>query len=160
MGLHAPFGYVGYESTMAQTIIDLLDKFCSGCHTNDDYHKGCRGCPCGNLICECREYILGAMLEDEHHKQYTTEEWQQRRVKYLGHRDSQEEIERELKFVADYKPECDVLRKMQVILKDIEPHPFFYGDERPQTLIDFENLVHEYAVLRKQRLNKWGLKTE
>jgi len=64
MGIHSPFGYVGYEKKFLKTFINLLDDFCSRCHTDRDFHKGCRGCPVGNLIYEAKEYLLNAYESD------------------------------------------------------------------------------------------------
>lgn len=64
MGIHSPFGYVGYEVQFAEILTDILDKLCAGCHTSNDFWKGCQECPAGNLALECRRYILNAMEQD------------------------------------------------------------------------------------------------
>lgn len=60
MGLHFPFGYVGHETAFLNTFIDLLDNFCSGCHTDEDVGGDCRKCPVGQLVYASKEYIEGA----------------------------------------------------------------------------------------------------
>ena len=60
MGLHSPFGYVGYEERFLKAFIFLLDNFCTCCHTNDDFHNGCTDCPVGNLVYKSKEYLLEA----------------------------------------------------------------------------------------------------
>ena len=57
MGLHSPFGYVGYDEAFLKTFIDLLDRFCRGCHTDADF-GGCHNCPVGKLIYDSKGYIL------------------------------------------------------------------------------------------------------
>ncbi len=63
MGIHYPFGYVGYESTCLHTFIFLIDSFCSGCHTNQDVGS-CRQCPVGKLVFKAKEYLLNAYESD------------------------------------------------------------------------------------------------
>jgi hypothetical protein len=58
MGVHYPYGYTGYESTFIQSIIDMLDRYCSCCHTNDDVGGDCSKCPIGNFIYSAKDYIL------------------------------------------------------------------------------------------------------
>jgi len=69
MGIHYCFGYVGYEITTLKTMIDLLDRFCTGCHTNDDVQGNCAKCEVGALVLKCKEYLLHAYesvnLKDE-----------------------------------------------------------------------------------------------
>jgi len=164
MGLHSPFGYVDYEVAMAELFIDILDKLCAHCHTNDDYSKGCHECSAGNLAFECRDYILTAEEEDKHHELYVSEEWLERR-RELGYLEqTEEERKRELKFAEEYKPECEVLRALKVKIEHITPHPFFYVRhhqkypyERPKALADFIEMTEKYKKLRADRLHKWGL---
>ena len=59
MGVHYPFGY-RYETAFLHTFIELLDNFCSGCHTNKDVNKNCRLCPVGQLIYASKDYLLRA----------------------------------------------------------------------------------------------------
>ena len=69
MGLRSPFDYVGYEVACGETIIYLLDTFCHGCHTNEDYDDGCNGCPAGQLIYKCKDYLKDAYESDFFPKQ-------------------------------------------------------------------------------------------
>jgi hypothetical protein len=63
MGLHSPFGYVGYGKTFAETIIYLVENFCGGCHSNDDFTGKCKGCPVGQLIYAAKDYISDMYVE-------------------------------------------------------------------------------------------------
>ena len=158
MGLHSPFGYVGYTVSTGQIMIDLLDKLCADCHTNDDYRRGCRECPAGQLIYECRDYIKTCGEDDKRFELYASEEWERRR----GVPTPIEEKNKDREMAQDYKPECDKLREMQRLIISITPRPFFWGGrgerERPQRLIRFNVLLNEYADLVNTRLSKWGLK--
>jgi hypothetical protein len=153
-----------YEVAMAELFIDILDKLCAHCHTNEDYRKGCRECPAGNLAFECRDYVLNAIEEDKHHELYLSKEWIKRKEE-MGHpRPTEEELTKERYFVQEYKPECEVLRAMKKKIKGITPHPFFYVRhhkkypyERPKRLSDFVELTEKYKKLRNDRLRKWGL---
>jgi hypothetical protein len=60
MGIHYPFKYVGYEGAFLHTFIDLIDNFCTNCHTNDDVDNDCGKCPIGNLIFAAENYLMNA----------------------------------------------------------------------------------------------------
>jgi len=60
MGLHYPFGYTGHEVDFLNTFVNLLDTFCSHCHTNEDVKFNCMKCPVGNLVEASKEYLLNA----------------------------------------------------------------------------------------------------
>jgi len=164
MGLRAPFGYVGYEYKMAELFCHILDSLCSHCHTNDDYQEGCKSCPAGILVFGARDYVLNAQEEDSHHAMYASDEWLERK-KQAGHKGNLEvEKQRELKFVEDYKPECDVLRAMKKCIKGITPHPFFYRQysktgpfERPRPLVRFMKLTGAFRELELERRARWGI---
>jgi len=47
---------------MIETMIDLLDKYCGGCHTNHDWDS-CDKCPTGNLINHCKTYVLEISID-------------------------------------------------------------------------------------------------
>lgn len=64
MGIRSPFGYVGYEVKFAETTVHLLKNFCSGCHTNEDFGNGCKGCPAGQLFFAAKEYVMDAYESD------------------------------------------------------------------------------------------------
>lgn len=68
MGVHYPFGYVGYETACLRTAIDLLDAFCGGCHTNDDVMCDCSKCEVGALVLKCKAYMLDA-YESPHNRE-------------------------------------------------------------------------------------------
>jgi len=162
MGLRSPFDYVGNEYTMAKLFGSILDELCSHCHTNDDYQDGCKGCPAGILTFACRDYILTAIEGDKHHELYISEEWLAKR-RALGHPDETErDRQRELYFIDQYKPECDVLREMKGCIKGILPHPLFYikysnkrGYERPKRLTRFIGLAEKFRRLELERLDRW-----
>jgi hypothetical protein len=165
MSLRAPFGYVGYEYKMAMLLATILDKLCSHCHTNDDYQDGCKSCPAGVLIFACREYVIDAQEEDRHHGLYASEEWlEKQRARGMSENAIQSAKAKELEFVADYTPECDVLREMKVCIKGIKPHPFFYAKrsnrcpyDRPKQLTHFLNLTTKYRLLESDRRARWGI---
>ena len=163
MGLHSPFGYVNYEVPLSELFIDCLDKLCAHCHTNDDYEQKCRGCPAGQLIFECRDYILSSDESDKRFLLYVSDEWAKKRREIYGKEDPPEVRQKDSEMAEDYRPECDVLRAMKVKIKRIAPHPFFYvrggsrGYRRPKILSDFVELVANYKGLRDKRLAKWGL---
>ena len=164
MGLHSPFDYIGYEDKMAELFIGILDKLCAHCHTNRDYEKGCPECPAGHLAFACRDYIITAIEEDRHHGLYISGDWLEGRRK-LGYPEQTEEQKGiELRFVEDYKPECEILRALKHKIKAITPHPFFYVRhhqkypyERPKALADFAELVEPFKKLKAERLRKWGI---
>jgi hypothetical protein len=60
MSLHYPFEYGGYERAFLSTFINLLDEFCTGCHTNenDGLQGKCGNCPVGFLVLTSKDYIL------------------------------------------------------------------------------------------------------
>lgn len=58
MGLRAPLGYSGQTTKFLELYLYLLDNFCTGCHTNDEYNKNCGKCPIGALMGEAKEYVL------------------------------------------------------------------------------------------------------
>ena len=37
----------------------MLERFCSNCHTNEDFCKGCKECPIGNFIYAAKDYLQG-----------------------------------------------------------------------------------------------------
>lgn len=160
MGLRAPFGYVNYEVTFGRLLVKLLDELCSHCHTNDDYEKGCRGCPAGNLIYEIKEYLQYYDESDKRFELYASDEWEQR----SGRATSDEQKQKELQIAEDYRPECDVLRQIKPIVKRIRPKPFYFvrgksAYRRPKVLNDFALLIEEYAVKRASHFAKRGIPT-
>lgn len=63
-GIHYPLDYVGYERAFLNTFIELLDTYCTGCHTNDDVKGYCVRCPVGKLVYASKDYILKAYESD------------------------------------------------------------------------------------------------
>jgi hypothetical protein len=64
MGIHYVFRYTGYEISFLKTYLELTDRFCTGCHTNEDVDGNCKRCPVGRLIDESKEYLLEAHESD------------------------------------------------------------------------------------------------
>lgn len=58
MGIHSCFGYVGYEDTALKSFIETIERFCNGCHTNDDFDGSCDKCPAGIFVNKCKSYLL------------------------------------------------------------------------------------------------------
>lgn len=156
MGLHSPFGYLSYEVTFANLLIHILDKLCSHCHTDEDYQGGCKSCPAGNLVFECRDYILTAHESDKRFELYASEEWAKKTVTKTNPATQAKDKE----MAQAYKPECDILRVMKQKVKRITPHPFFYVRgrkgvyRRPNVLADFVKLTEGYEQLSESRLRK------
>lgn len=150
MSLHAPFGYVGYVTGMGKTIIDLLERFCGSCHTNDDYEGGCHGCPAGNLIYIAREYILECPEEDKHYALYASDKWQETRKKNGWSEQSPEQKEEWKRLSLLCHPESVALRGLKKELKKIEPKPFFYSqfiwdkERHPDPLIKYREYLKDY----------------
>jgi len=58
MGIHTWDGYFGYENKALKSYIETIERYCSECHTNDDY-DGCEHCPTGIFIGQLRKYLVG-----------------------------------------------------------------------------------------------------
>lgn len=163
MGIHAPFGYVGYLVQMSQSIIDLLERFCGGCHTSEDYDKGCHGCPIGIFIYEAIDYILTYQEEDKHFALYASDEWQERRKNNNQQPESDEERKKWLDLSIKCKPESIALRGMKKELKRIEPHPGFYAQWRwdssrnPDPLSKFREYLKDYKFHEERQWDVWKI---
>lgn len=161
MSFHSPFGYVGYQVQFAEIMMKLLDDLCGGCHTDDDYRKGCKECPAGQLIYECRDYLLTYYEADKHYEQYTTEEWQNRRKELYGHSDTPEQIERNRKLTESCKPESDIIRAIKVELANIEPCPSFHAswifeeNRNPDPLLKLRELIKDLKFMQSRRFDAW-----
>jgi len=57
MGLHTWDGYVEYENKALKSYLETIERFCSECHTNEDYN-GCENCPTGMFIGQLRNYLI------------------------------------------------------------------------------------------------------
>lgn len=143
MGLHAPFGYVGYEWQMPTLACDTLELLCQGCHTNQDYQNGCHGCPAGVFFYACKEYVMEAQEEDKHYHRYTTKDWLDSREKMYGYRDSPKEIARWQKLADYHKPEARAIRKLKRLFKKLEPCP--YWQQRGED-VKFDFTEHRKAI--------------
>jgi hypothetical protein len=157
MGLRSPFDYSGYEVTMAEVLINLLEKFCSGCHTNEDYRRHCKGCPAGQLIYRCRKYLLEIDEVDNRYAMYASDEWQAKRKEAYDHEDSQEQRQEWLSLSKACQPECDIIRAIKEELIMIEPHPLFYANwigqdaRKPDPLLKLRELVKDLKFIESNR---------
>jgi hypothetical protein len=164
MGLHSPFGYVGYEVQFGEIMIKLLDDLCGCCHTNDDYPKGCAECPGGQLIFRCKEYLSGMDEPDKCYRLYASAKWQAKREKMYGHKDPPEEIEKDRKMARMLKPEGDVIRAIKAEVAKIEPHPFFHSQwiweekRMPDPLLKLRELIKDLEFIYKNRFNDFRFK--
>lgn len=96
---------------MSKAMTTLLHQFCGACHTNDDYDGDCHRCPAGQLIYECRKYLIECVEEDkkysENAKRGDSEKW--------------------LALSAACRSECNLKRRIKNEARKIQPHPFFYA---------------------------------
>lgn len=161
MGLHSPFGYVGYEIAFGEVMVTILDKICGGCHTEGDFYKGCHDCPAGQLVYACKEYLAEGNEADKNYEMYASEEWQAKRETLYGHRDSPEEIASNLRMAQLLKPEGDAVRGIKEEAAKIEPHPFFHGqwiweDKRaPDPLMRLRELLKDLDFITTNRFQDW-----
>lgn len=166
MGLHSPLGYVGYIRPMAKTIIDLIERFCSACHTNNDYDKGCKGCPVGQLIYEARDYILTSQEEDKHFAEYASDEWQEKIKKAGRPEESKEERDKWARMAKEHHAESVALRGMKKILKQVEPHPFFYAQSiwdrkrNPDPLLKFREYLKDFEFYENRWMDDFKISSE
>ena len=108
MGLRTPFGYAGYERAMAETAIELLDRFCSGCHTNEDFEGGCKECPIGNMIYACKRYVEEMHIRDPEDVRSWTDD-----------------PERQENLVRKFTIEQDAKLRLKAGMMAINPHPLY-----------------------------------
>ena len=161
MGLRAPFDYVGYDVQFAEIMLKLLDDLCGGCHTNRDYDKGCHGCPAGQLIYACRNYLLEAHESDKNYLLYASEEWQAKRKELYGREDPPEERDQNRRMAVLVKPECDIIRAIKVAVALIEPHPLFHSQwifEECRTadpLRQLREMVKDLDFIRRHAFDNW-----
>jgi hypothetical protein len=130
---------------MAELLVDVLDKLCAYCHTDDDYDEGCRGCPAGRLVFKCRDYILSAVEKDKYYA------WLEGRRELHGQPVPPEEVDMWRRLSEESRAESDTLRAMKAAVRDLTPHPFFYGfgeHGRPESLSRLTKLARR---LRRQR---------
>ena len=57
MGIHTWDGYFEYENKALKSYLETIERFCNGCHTNEDY-GGCENCPTGAFIGQLRKYLV------------------------------------------------------------------------------------------------------
>lgn len=67
VGIHTWDGYSEYESKALRSYIETIERFCSECHTNEDYN-GCENCPTGIFIGQLRKYLIEASEIMENYK--------------------------------------------------------------------------------------------
>ncbi len=64
MGIHTWDGYVEYENAALKSYLETIERFCTNCHTNEDYGS-CEKCPTGIFVRNLRRYLLNACESDE-----------------------------------------------------------------------------------------------
>lgn len=57
MGIHTWDRYFEYENKALKSYIETIERFCSECHTNEDYGS-CENCPTGIFIGRLRKYLI------------------------------------------------------------------------------------------------------
>ncbi len=57
MGIHTWDGYFEHESRALKSYLETIERFCSECHTNEDYGS-CEKCPTGIFINQLKKYLL------------------------------------------------------------------------------------------------------
>ncbi len=57
MGIHTWDGYFDYESKALKSYIETIERFCSECHTDEDYGS-CEKCPTGIFVNQLKKYLL------------------------------------------------------------------------------------------------------
>ena len=57
MGIHTWDGYWEYESKALKSYLETIERFCSECHTNEDYN-GCEDCPTGKFVNQLKKYLI------------------------------------------------------------------------------------------------------
>jgi hypothetical protein len=57
MGIHTWDRYSEYENKALKSYIETIERFCSECHTNEDYN-GCENCPTGIFIGQLKKYLI------------------------------------------------------------------------------------------------------
>lgn len=138
MGLRSPFGYVGFERRFAETMCGLLDSFCRGCHTEDDFKDGCRGCPIGVLIYAAKDYVLDA---------------------YEG---NPEATKRSKPLQKKYR----MLRDLKRAIRPIEPYPTFNAqwiydeDQVPDVLGRVRKILSDMKFHEDYVVHPFALKTD
>ena len=157
MGLHSPFGYVGYEVPFTGLIISILEEVCGGCHTNNDYSRGCRGCPAGRFLYTLRAYVLEAHESDKQFELYASDEWAEK----ASRKPTEEERASWRRMTNYYRPEGDTLRALKAELKKTHPHPFFHGGfisdtrRQPDPLLKARELLKDLQFQQESRDADW-----
>ncbi len=57
MGIHTWDKYFEYENKALKSYIETVERFCSECHTNEDYGK-CENCPTGIFAGQLTKYLI------------------------------------------------------------------------------------------------------
>ena len=57
MGIHTWDGYFEYENKALKSYIETIERFCSECHTDEDY-GGCDRCPTGIFVGQLKKYLI------------------------------------------------------------------------------------------------------
>ena len=68
MGIHTWDSYSGYENKALKSYLETIERFCSECHTNEDYGS-CEKCPTGIFVNNLKRYLLeiheSSILKDQ-----------------------------------------------------------------------------------------------
>lgn len=75
MGIHTWDGYFGYENKALKSYLETIERFCSECHTNEDYN-GCENCPTGIFIGQLKKYLveISEIMENDKFRKAQDEE--------------------------------------------------------------------------------------
>ena len=57
MGIHTWDKYFEYENKSLKSYIETVERYCSECHTNEDYGS-CEKCPTGIFVGQLRKYLI------------------------------------------------------------------------------------------------------
>lgn len=172
MGLRSPFGYVNYEVSMAELMIDMLDKLCIGCHDpqRDWGDKGCYACPAGVFIFEAKSYLENLDEADKRFEMYAGigkegQEWIEKRKKLYGKEDSPEKCRQWRRMATLYKQESNAIRKVKAFVKDIEPHACFnanwiWDKGRKDILLPFREAIKDLKFIQGRALCQLKMQSE
>lgn len=150
MGLRYCLDYVGYESTCLGTMIDLFDRFCHGCHTNEDLGGTCENCPIGKSILAFKKYMLEA-----HESKYLVEEAEiLRKIKKEIVKINPKPLF-DCGFVFEKTRRPDSLNNLRELLKDLRfieqkrTHPLYFWGEN-------KRLRRIYKIAREEEIKEFN----
>lgn len=142
MSLHSPFKYCSNEMDMIRTIIDMLDRFCTPCHSDEDYSGGCRGCPVGNLIYACKGYVATAFIPKTDN-QYAAKYYEELKKLSMKIRYLRPCPNFNASWVFDEEPAKDRIEGLRRTLKNLE----FYHGQANHPLLNMDKLNDQKEAL-------------